>query len=87
MEWLVRVPEQKGADQPIPKLIAFHPPSMYQKVDEEKQHTEPTKLIRTSEYRKSANKIYTQKKKGVITDLQHLKPNKPEIINVCGHQN
>ena len=65
MEWLVRVPEQKGADQPIPKLIAFHPPSMYQKVDEEKQHTEPTKLIRTSEYRKSANTdIYTKEKGG-----------------------
>ena len=64
MEWLVRVPERKGADQPIPKLIAFHPPSTYQKVDEEK-HTEQTKLVRTSEYRNRANKDEIHKKKGV----------------------
>jgi hypothetical protein len=40
MEWLARVLAQKGADQLILKLIVFHPPSMYQKGDEEKQHTE-----------------------------------------------
>ena len=40
MEWLARVLAQKGADQPILKLTAFHPPSMNQKGDEEQKHTE-----------------------------------------------